>query len=123
MRIFLGCLEKMFNILGDFLGEIIKNEGKIVLEARNTENVRLRRAKLKIPSNVGSKLTKFGLNRVRRARFFGAELFHFLKSKKYTAPTTSQAVVKVTWIALSILATHQSYFSRKYSPLVINKVR
>ena len=37
---------KKINILEDFLREIIKNKGKIVLEARNTENFRLRRAKI-----------------------------------------------------------------------------
>ena len=36
----------MFDILGDFLREIIKTNGKTVLEVRNTENVRLRRAKM-----------------------------------------------------------------------------
>ena len=41
----LGRLEKI-NILGDFLRTIIKNTGQIVLEARNTENFRLRRAKI-----------------------------------------------------------------------------
>ena len=44
--IFLGRLEKMFAILGDFLRKVIKNKGKIVLEARNNENFRLRRAKM-----------------------------------------------------------------------------
>ena len=41
----LGRLEFFFNILGNFLRKVIKNKGKIVLEARNTENFRLRRAK------------------------------------------------------------------------------
>ena len=54
LRIFLGRLEKCFNILGDFLRKVIKNKGKIVLEARNTENVRLRRAKIE-DSIAGSK--------------------------------------------------------------------
>ena len=46
LRIFLGRLENLFDILGDFLREIIKTNGKTVLEVRNTENVRLRRAKM-----------------------------------------------------------------------------
>ena len=37
---------KKINILGDFLRKVIKNKGKIVLEARNNENFRLRRAKM-----------------------------------------------------------------------------
>ena len=43
---FLGRLEKNVDILGDILRKVIKNKGKIVLEARNTENFRLRRAKI-----------------------------------------------------------------------------
>ena len=43
---FLGRLEKKVNILGDFLRKIIKNKGKIVLEARNNKKNRLRRAKM-----------------------------------------------------------------------------
>ena len=43
---FLGRLENIFDILEDFLRAIIKNKRKIVLEARNTENFRLRRAKI-----------------------------------------------------------------------------
>ena len=45
MRSFLRRREKI-NILEDFLWEIIKKIVKIVLEAWNTENVRLRRAKI-----------------------------------------------------------------------------
>ena len=37
---------KKINILGDFLRKVIKNKGKIVLEARNTEKFRLQRAKI-----------------------------------------------------------------------------
>lgn len=43
---FFGDVLKKINILEDFLREIIKNKGNIVLEARNIENFRLRRAKI-----------------------------------------------------------------------------
>ena len=83
---FLGRLEKKINILEDFLREIIKNKGKIVLEARNTENFRLRRAKMEdfIVILVQNRQIWLKL-RPKGAKIFGGrKYFSFLKSKKKT---------------------------------------
>ena len=84
---FLGCLEKKIDILGDFLRKVIKNKGKIVLEARNTENFRLRRAKIEdfiaILILKGPNLGKIAPE--GRDFFLGVDFFHFLKSKKKNA--------------------------------------
>ena len=73
--------------MGDFLRKVIKNKGKIVLEARNTENFRLRRAKIEdfiaILILKGPNLGKIAPE--GRDFFGGLIFFHFLKSKKNTA--------------------------------------
>ena len=80
---------KKINILGDFLRKVIKNKGKIVLEARNNENFRLRRAKMEdsiaILVQNGPNLAKIAPE--GRDFFWGPNYFHFLKSKK-TLTTT-----------------------------------
>ena len=75
---------KKINILEDFLREIIKNKGKIVLEARNTENFRLRRAKIEdfIVILVQNRQI-WPKSRPKGAKKFGGRnYFSFLKSKK-----------------------------------------
>ena len=67
----------------EFFSKSTKNKGKIVLEAQNTENFRLRRAEMK--ENI-TNLTQNGFNLAKFAPegrdFFEMIFFRFAKTKK-----------------------------------------
>ena len=89
-----------------FSPESFKNKGKIVVEARNMQNVRLRRTKSDV---VFENLDQNQLNLVKIApegcEFFGTKKYHFTKTNKETLPLVDTAYREFT------LPTGSSSFS------------